>query len=357
MDARVSLVLRERSPRRLPLAELGQSLKLSPGPLRCALEELASLGFTVEMHPMLGLRLTGVPQEILEEEVACDLAVRRIGRRVRCVESTASTNDLAWEAAARGPEEADGLAIFAEHQSAGRGRRGNRWLAPPHSSILCSVVVWLPHPPPSPTPRARRGSVGLYLNAPRCSRSGLDLLPQRAWPAVLTRGAALAAALAIEDRCGVSTGIKWPNDLVAEDRKIGGILVEARPVAGEAGPVVIGIGLNCTQGPEAFPPEIRGRVASLGMFGEDPDRTLLARSLLLRLDEVLGRMAEPAGRAVVSKDAAARCRTLGRQISVKEGQAVYTGEVIDLDADYGLILRLPEGCIRRFHAMTTQVVG
>ena len=345
MDARVSLALRERSPRRLPLAELGQSLKLSPARLRCALEELASLGFTVEMHPMLGPRLTGVPQEILEEEMACDLAVRRIGRRVRCVESTASTNDLAWEAAARGPEESDGLAIFAEHQSAGRGRRGNRWLAPRHSSILCSVVVWLPQPPPSLT-RARRVT---FERAP--------LLPQRAWPPALTRGAALAVALAVEDRCDVSTGIKWPNDLVAEDRKIGGILVEARPVAGEAGPVVIGIGLNCTQGPEAFPPEIRGRVASLGMFGEDPDRTLLARSLLLRLDEVLGRMAEPAGRAVVSRDAAARCRTLGRQVSVREGQGVYTGEVIDLDADYGLILRLPEGGIRRFPAMTTQVVG
>jgi BirA family biotin operon repressor/biotin-[acetyl-CoA-carboxylase] ligase len=353
MDARVSLALRERSPRRLPQAELGQSLKLPPARLRCALDELASLGFTVEMHPMLGLRLTGVPQEILEEEVACNLAVRRIGRRVRCVESTASTNDLAWEAAARGPEESDGLAIFAELQSAGRGRRGNRWLAPRHSSILCSVVVWLPQPPPSPTPRARCGSSGARSNVTRRSRVGLDLLPQGAWPPALTRGAALAAALAVEDRCGVSVGIKWPNDLVVEDRKIGGILVEARPVAGEAGPVVIGIGLNCTQGPEAFPPEIRGRVASLGMFAENADRTLLARSLLLRLDGVLGRMAEPGGRTAVSRDAAARCQTLGRQVSVRDGQAIYTGEVIDLDADYGLILRLPEGGIRRFPAMTT----
>jgi BirA family biotin operon repressor/biotin-[acetyl-CoA-carboxylase] ligase len=340
MDARVSLALRERQSEPVPLLELGQSLKLSQGPLRGALEELASLGFTVEMHPMLGLRLTGVPQEILEEEVACDLAVRRIGRRVRCVESTASTNDLAWKAAARGPEESDGLAIFAEHQSAGRGRRGNRWLAPPHSSILCSVVVWLPQPPRARSPSG--WATGVHATS---------------LAAVLTRGAALAVALAVEDRCGVSTGIKWPNDLVAEDRKIGGILVEARPVAREAGPVVIGIGLNCTQGLEAFPPDIRGRVASLGMFAENPDRTLLARSLLLRLDEVLGRMADPAGRAAVSRDAAARCRTLGRQISVKEGQAVYTGEVIDLDADYGLILRLPEGGIRRFPAMTTQVVG
>jgi BirA family biotin operon repressor/biotin-[acetyl-CoA-carboxylase] ligase len=174
---------------------------------------------------------------------------------------------------------------------------------------------------------------------------------------VLTRASGLATALAIEDRGGAGVGIKWPNDLVVEDRKVGGILVEARPVAGEVGPVVIGIGINCTQGPEAFPAEIRPAVASLGMLGEQPDRTLLARSLLVRLDEVLGRMADPDGAAAIAADAAARCRTLGRRITVQEGGEAYTGEVTDLDADYGLVLRLREGGLRTFPAMTTHVVG
>ena len=142
-----------------------------------------------------------------------------------------------------------------------------------------------------------------------------------------------------------------------EDRKVGGILVEARPVAGQEGPVVIGIGINCTQGPEAFPEEIRPAVASLGMLGEQPDRTLLARSLLVRLDEVLGRMAEADGAAGIARDAAAKCRTLGRRISVQEGGTLYVGEVIDLDTDYGLVLRLTDGGMRTFPAMTTHVVG
>ena len=325
MDVRLSLTLRERRSESVSLEELGESLGLSPQRLVREIDELSRRGFVIENNPVLGLQLVGAPESLIEEEVAHGLAARRVGRRVRCVESATSTNDLAWEAAAGGREESDGLAVLAEYQTGGRGRRGNRWLAPPHSSVLCSVVVWLPDSPGQ--------------------------------AAVLTRATALAAARAIEDHSGASVGIKWPNDVVVEDRKVGGILVEARPVARQEGPVVIGIGINCTQGLEAFPAEIRPAVASLGMLGEEPDRTLLARSLLVRLDEVLGRMVDPDGGAAIARDAATRCSTLGRRITVQEGGEAYTGEVVDLDADYGLVLRLREGGIRTFPAMTTHVVG
>ncbi|MCX5656303.1 MAG: biotin--[acetyl-CoA-carboxylase] ligase [Planctomycetota bacterium] len=326
MDVRLSLALRERRSRPVFAEELGAALALAPQRLAREIDELSRRGFVIENNPVLGLRLVGVPASLIEEELAHGMAARRVGRRIRCVESAASTNDLAWEAAARGREESDGLAVLAEYQTGGRGRRGNRWLAPPHSSILISVVVWLADAP---------------------SRAG-----------VLTRASALAAARAIEGASAADVGIKWPNDLVIDDRKVGGILVEARPVAGEVGRVVIGIGINCTQGPEAFPEEIRPTVASLGMLGEQPDRTVLARLLLVRLDEVFGRLADPDGADAIARDAAARCRTLGRRITVQEGGAAYTGEVVDLDADYGLVLRLREGGgLRTFPAMTTHVVG
>jgi BirA family biotin operon repressor/biotin-[acetyl-CoA-carboxylase] ligase len=325
MDVRVSLTLRQRRSRPVPAEELCAALNLTPQRLAREIDDLTRCGFVIENHPMQGLHLTAAPPSLIEEELTHGLALRQVGRRVRCVESAASTNDLAWEAAAGGRDASDGLAVLAEYQTGGRGRRGNRWLAPPHSSILCSVVAWLP---------ATSGHAAL-----------------------LTRASALAAARAIEDQTGAGVGIKWPNDVVVEDRKVGGILVEARPVAGESGPVVIGIGINCTQGPQAFPVEIRPAVASLKMLGEEVDRTLLARSLLARLDEVLGRMAVPDGADAIARDAAARCRTLGRRITVQEEGAAYTGEVVDLDADYGLILRLQEGGMRTFSAMTTHVVG
>jgi BirA family biotin operon repressor/biotin-[acetyl-CoA-carboxylase] ligase len=322
MDARLSLALRLSRRRSIPISELAAALKLSPRAVARAVEELGRIGFAIESHPLLGLRLAAAPDAILAEEIAYDQG--RVGRRVWCVGEAVSTNDLAWDAAAQGPAESDGLAIFAEHQSGGRGRRGNRWLAPAHSSILCSIVLWTADGPGQ--------------------------------GAMLTRAAAVAAARAIEGRCDLAVGIKWPNDLVVEDRKVGGILVEARPALGEVSPLVIGIGLNCTQGPEDFPAEIRG-AASLAMLGVEIDRTLLARGLLAELDSGFAGAADPEGMATVRGEAAARCRTLGRMISLREGDTTWRGEVIDLDPDYGLVLRLPEGGIRRFPAMTTHVVA
>jgi BirA family biotin operon repressor/biotin-[acetyl-CoA-carboxylase] ligase len=324
MDARVSLALRRDRRRSIPIAELAKELELPPRAVGQAVEELGRIGFIIESHPLLGLRLAGVPETLVAEEIAFGQC--RVGRRVRCVAEAVSTNDLAWDAATGASDETDGLAIFAEHQSAGRGRRGNRWLAPPRSSILCSIILWVADGP--------------------------------GHAAVLTSAAAVAAARAIEGQCDLAVGIKWPNDLVVEDRKVGGILVEARPAAGGVSPLVVGIGLNCTQTAEDFPPEIRDTAASLAALGAEIDRTLLARGLLAELDGVVARVADPeGGMAEVRTEAAARCRTLGSRISVREGATTYRGEVIDLDPDYGLVLRLPEGGIRRFPAMTTHVVA
>jgi BirA family biotin operon repressor/biotin-[acetyl-CoA-carboxylase] ligase len=305
--------------------QLASALGLSPAAVADALGALARHGFVIETHPMQGVRLSAVPPALLAAELAWDAARRRVGRIVRCEATVASTNDLAWEAARKTGQDSDGLAIFAEYQTAGRGRRGNRWLAPPHEAILCSVV----------------------LRAADAAADG----------AVLTRAAALAAAEAIEDQTGLEVGIKWPNDVVCDDRKVGGILVEARPGAPGAGFVVVGIGINCHQGPRAFPPDIRGHVTSLAMLGPTVDRTLLARSLLDRLDRRAAQTAREDGAGEVRQDAARRCRTLGRRITVLEGEDAYSGEVIDLDVDYGLILRLSDGGFRRFHAMTTRVAA
>jgi BirA family transcriptional regulator, biotin operon repressor / biotin---[acetyl-CoA-carboxylase] ligase len=325
LEARVSLALRRAAGRPISEARLAADLRLAPPRLAAVLDELGRLGFTIESHPIQGLSLVGAPPALFEEEIACDLAVRRIGRRIRCVAEAVSTNDLAWAAADRGPAEADGLAIFAEHQSAGRGRRGNRWVAPPHSSLLVSVVAWVVDDP--------------------------------SHVAILTRAAAVAAAEAIESVTSLKVGIKWPNDLVIEDRKVGGILVEARPTAGGRGVAVIGMGLNCTQSADALPPEVQASAASLAMLGEVVDRTLLARALLERMDAVLALMETSEGQVGIRQAANARCRTLGRRITLSEGAATFTGEVVDLDPDYGLILRLAEGGLRRFHAMTSHVVA
>lgn len=136
--------------------------------------------------------------------------------------SVTSTNDLAMQLARDGAP--GGALICADVQTAGRGRRGAVWIAPAETSVLCS---WLVRVSPS--------------------------LPASQW-AILT-GVAVAEAL---DALGFATKIKWPNDVLVDERKVAGILVETH---GDA--VVIGVGVNCTVPAEAFPPELRARAGSL----------------------------------------------------------------------------------------------
>jgi BirA family biotin operon repressor/biotin-[acetyl-CoA-carboxylase] ligase len=324
VEPQVSLALRRRRHEATPWAELSDLTGLASKRLAAAVEELARRGYLIESHPHLGLRLVEAPPSLDAEELAWGLEVRRVGRRIQCVDEVSSTNDLAWEAARLGPPASDGLAVFAEHQTEGRGRRGNRWLAPPHTAILCSALLWMPR---------------------AAAEAG-----------VVTRAAAVAAAWAIEDQCDLAVGIKWPNDIVIDGRKAGGILVEARPGTGDTTPLVLGIGINCSQRLEAFPPQSRSRITSLAILGAAVDRTLLARSLLERLDLAWGRMAEPDGLAAIRQEATRRCRTLGNRIAVVENGVTYAGEVVDLDPDYGLVLRLPGGALKRMPALTSHVV-
>jgi BirA family biotin operon repressor/biotin-[acetyl-CoA-carboxylase] ligase len=164
----------------------------------------------------------------------------RFGRPYLYMEQCRSTQDLL------GPELPEGAVAVCEDQTAGRGRQGRSWTVPSRSSILCSLLL---RPPPE-----RR-------------------LPELS----LVAGAAVAEA--IEAATGVWVAIKWPNDLMVEGRKVGGILAEATE-----GVVVLGIGVNVNQSAEQLPPETRMPPGSLRVaLGRELDRAPLLAALLDRL--------------------------------------------------------------------------
>ena len=136
---------------------------------------------------------------------------------------TDSTNQRAKELADAGAPH--GLVVTADEQTAGRGRQGRSWVAPPGTAVLMSAVV-----------------------------RDLDSM------AMLPLAAALAVADAAEACAPVRCAIKWPNDVWIDRRKLAGILVEGRPAAGWA---VVGIGLNVLTPREAFPEELRDTATSL----------------------------------------------------------------------------------------------
>jgi BirA family biotin operon repressor/biotin-[acetyl-CoA-carboxylase] ligase len=167
----------------------------------------------------------------------------RFGRPYTYVEECESTQLLLADDA---PEGAVGA---TNHQTAGRGRYGRAWEAPQGTALLCSIVV---HPPAE-------------LHAPE-----------------LTLVGAIAAAEAVEGATGLAAQIKWPNDVMLNRGKVGGVLGELRD-----GVVTLGIGINVNQTREQLPPQTRTPAASLRTItGTTHDRAALLGSMLFRLERL-----------------------------------------------------------------------
>ena len=287
-------------------------------------EEIAAFtrrGYHFETTRRGTLEITGSPKRLFAEEIAHDLATEVVGRRVETHWSVASTNDLARREAKRGRE---GTAIFAEEQTAGRGRFGRRWTAPKYSSLLFSVAL-------------HSGSAAVE-------------------PCALALAGAVAVAEAVAQSCGVEANIRWPNDVLIEGRKVSGVLIEN--IGGDDdGPwFVAGVGVNVNLPPGAMPPRLRTTAAGVSDFtGGEVDRALLARAILRRLDfwwEVM-----KAGESERLMRAWRRFSDiLGRFITVESRGKRHRGRVVDLDGRYGLVLQLSGGPTRVFAPAETTIV-
>jgi BirA family transcriptional regulator, biotin operon repressor / biotin---[acetyl-CoA-carboxylase] ligase len=206
-----------------------------------------------------------------------------------------STNDLARDLArARAPH---GATVMAEEQERGRGRRNRDWLAPAGSSLLLSMVLT----PPTPATGT--------------------LLPLRL---------GIATCRALETVVSIPVGIKWPNDLFVHGRKVGGILCEAGREPGAPDFVVAGIGLNVSQTDDDWPPELRGKAASLQQVAGHPvDRALVAGRIVARWTQVA---TLDAARLTPTELQEFQRRDLlrGHPITI-DGRAAGTGQGIDPD--------------------------
>src|SRR5947207_8446071 len=195
------------------------------------------------------------PPEMLEQlaadEMRAALGNAVIGREIIVLDQTGSTNDAILQIAT--PNSNEGLVLFAEHQTAGRGQRGNRWESAAAKGLWFSILL----------------RPGIEIN-----RSPL-----------LTSWAAKTISRAIEDEFSLKTPIKLPNDVQIDGRKVTGVLVEMR--AQEQAPhlAVIGMGINVNQRLEDFPKELQSRAISLAIaLDRQVDRQKFAIALLRNLD-------------------------------------------------------------------------
>jgi BirA family biotin operon repressor/biotin-[acetyl-CoA-carboxylase] ligase len=256
------------------------------------------------------------PGDLSVEMISAHLRTRLIGRRLELHAEAGSTNDLAMAAGSAGAPE--GLAVLADRQSAGRGRLGRRWASP---SGLGLYVTLLLRPP------------GAAAQAP-----------------LLTLAAGVAACDALRAVAGVSPGLKWPNDLFLDGRKVAGILSEMATTGEAVRHVVVGIGINVHQTPGDFPEELRAAATSLRIAAGRPiSRGILAAALFGELERQYDRFCAGEFEAIV---AAARARSvvLGRRVEVIEGAVRWGGLAEGMDRDGALLVRTAAGELRRVQA-------
>ena len=256
--------------------------------------------------------------ELLDpDKIKANLKTKRIGRKILVYNRTSSTNDIAAEYAKS--KENDGLAIFAEEQTTGRGRAGTKWHSGRADSILCSIV----------------------LTDSKCNAELLSLT------------CAVAVTEAIGKIGGIEAKIKWPNDIILSGKKVAGILLESKP--NDTGTsYILGMGINCHQKKESFPAELQTTATSMDIESQTIcDRISLAKRLLTSMDHWL---------EAVEKDSK-KVTDQWRKLSTQLGQRVtlifngrkFTGNCIGIDPEKGLILQLETGGVRMFDAAHTSI--
>ncbi len=224
---------------------------------------------------------------LTNEAVEPLLRTKIIGRTLLLLEETPSTNTEALRLAQEGVP--DGTTVVAERQTAGRGRLGRQWYSPPGENLYCSVLLRQTPPP--------------------------DRVPE--WLPWVPLTAAIAAAHALATLGKIPVSLKWPNDLLIETRKLGGILCESGGSGGAGGKglfVVVGIGINVNIPAGEFPEELSGQATSLAMeTGVSVDRAMLLGSLLNHLETWQGLLLAKGPRSIAG-EYTSLSSTLGQRV-------------------------------------------
>lgn len=214
------------------------------------------------------------------------LATTSLGHALYLHQNLTSTNREALSLARTGAPH--GTVVVAESQSGGYGRHGRAWFSPPGLNIYCSVIV-------------------------RGMGQSLSLSQWLSWVPLVS---ALAVTEAVQQTAAVSLSLKWPNDLLLHERKVGGILCESSFATTNDPVVIIGIGLNVNVPSASFPEELRPIATSLLEASRQPiDRNRLMAQLLLELEHCLDEL-RSSGPIRLRQAYAAHCATLGRQVRV-----------------------------------------
>ena len=290
-----------------------------------AINQLKEDGYQIEAVSHKGYRLLESPDILSESEILSRLTTDWAGRTLHYFNETGSTNIDAKRYAEEG--EPHGTTVVANMQSAGRGRRGRLWQSPAGSAIYMTILL-----------------------KPR-------FIPDKA--SMLTLVMALSVADAIAEATGLSAGIKWPNDVVVNKKKVCGILTEMNVELDYIQYVVIGVGINVNNNsPEEFPEEIRQTATSLKIeSGMQISRAALLERVLAHFEKNYNIFTRTLDLSALMEAYDSRLLNLNAEVRVLDPKGEYTGIARGIDPTGELLVEKENGEVVPVYAGEVSVRG
>ena len=323
-DAQILSALRSANEGGVSGAELSHKLGITRAAIWARVEELRGLGYDIEATPHLGYRLLSAPDALHADDLLARLGKTKvIGRDIRVFEETTSTNDVIEKLARDKVQE--GVVVFAESQTKGRGRLGRKWISPSRKGLWFSILL---------RPNLRLQEV-----------------------TQLTVAAATGLRRAIQTNTGLKAKIKWPNDILINGKKIAGILTELSAELDRVKHVILGIGVDVNLTAAEFPTDLRKIATSLKIeTGKAVHRAELAIEILRELDHDHTRVCS-GGFEAVADEWEEHCATIGHPVTIQIGDRRIHGRAESLDDDGALLLRTQYGQLERITAGDVTVVA
>jgi BirA family biotin operon repressor/biotin-[acetyl-CoA-carboxylase] ligase len=299
--------------------EISRRLKVTRAAIWKHIEKLRQTGYDIEAQPHLGYRLKAIPDKMIPDEIQNNLETKIFGKTIYSYESTNSTNDIAYDLAEKGAKE--GVIVIAEEQKKGKGRLGRSW-ASPKGGIYLSVII---RP---------------------------DIMPAEIQEFTLV--AALSVAKAISQTAKLVVQIKWPNDILLNEKKVCGILAEMKAESDKIDFVILGIGVNANIDSSRLP----NTATSLNeVAGSDVARIELARSIITNLEKYYFMFKKEGFDGRIRNSIKDLSCTLGKHVKIQSHSHSYEGEATDIDEKGALLVRHETGLRYRILSGDVTFIG
>jgi len=288
------------------------------------IKSLQGEGFEIESKSRLGYRLMAIPESLDQVTLREAIKTKVMGKNLEVHQTIDSTNNRARDLALEGADE--GTLVISETQSMGRGRLGRDWISPKGKGIWMSLIL-KPDLPPDQAPR-------------------------------ITAIVAVALRKALNKATGLDVGIKWPNDIIINAKKVCGILTEIQADIDRIHYLVVGIGINVNMLADDFPPEIASTATSLRIaMNAWLDRRWIIALVMEEIEDIYLKYTKNKDFRRLLDQYREYSVTLNKSVRVIGRDMNFEGFALDFDTDGSLLVKREDGSITKVLSGDVSVRG